>query len=302
MRLTGKVKRLLPKQIYDGFVSLGIEKILLDIYRKKAGRSIVKNYINSTDPEKREVAEWIKENGLTTFPYSYKFKYDWKTIDVYHDDDGYPYVLHLGKKLFFRKDMTNDSVKKLYVEMRAEQDIESPHCYVQKKDHEPTNGCIIAEIGAMEASFTLEWIERCKKAYLFECESAWMEPLRRTFAPWSDRVEVISKYVGSGGSKDETVQLDDFFHNKEVTLIKADIEGAEIDMLDGGEKTFSTKIKQAYICTYHRWNHPELIKQKLEAYGLQTEFNRRYMFLVTSPSEFEKCTWRRGIIYAERID
>lgn len=278
------IKNNMPNWMKDIYDLVRIEPILIEFYRRKAGRDIVKQYINDKDPEKREVAEYIKKYGLTTFPYTYKSKYDWRRITVYHDDDGYPYVMHYGKRLYWKKDMTNDAVKKVYTEMCAEQDVESPHCYVQKESHRPHEGSIIAELGAAEACFTLEWIEQCKKAYLFECDEEWVEPYKRTFAPWIEKIEVVPNFVGAGGTDEETIQLDDFFKDKDVTIVKADIEGAEIAMLEGAKNTFLNKIKQAYICTYHRCNHPEKIRKMLESFDMRTEFNRRFMFLFTSPS------------------
>ena len=30
-------------------------------------------------------------------------KTDWKNIEVYRDEDGFPYVLHKGKRLYYKK-------------------------------------------------------------------------------------------------------------------------------------------------------------------------------------------------------
>ncbi len=292
------IKKKMPGFVIKAYDSIGIERALLKCYKKIAEKRIVREYINSEDPEKKEVAEYVKRYGFTSvFPYEYRLKYKNMEKKVYRDPDGYPYVLHGEKKLFFKPTMTDKEVERLYLEMMSEQDIESPHCYVQQKNREPKEGCIIAELGAAEAMFTLDWIERCKKAYLFECDETWGEVYERTFAPWIEKIEIVKKYVGSGGDESNTIQLDDYFRDKDISLVKADIEGAEVAMLDGGTNVFLHKIDQAYLCTYHRCDHPKIIKEKLDQYGFSTEFNRRFMFLFTSPSEFEKNTFRRGLIY-----
>ena len=58
--------------------------------------------------------------------------------------------------------------------------------------------------------------------------------------------------------------IDDFMRGDEVTLIKADIEGFELKMLQGAEETIKKWMPDLAICVYHRtpdiWEIPEYLK------------------------------------------
>ena len=291
------VWRKLPKPVQRIAEGFGIKKIGLNIYKKSAAKKLVQLYLESDDVDKRSVAEYVKQHGLNIFPYPFTEKYNWQDIVVFRDEDGDPYVLHKGKRLYGIK-QDDDLVKKWYADRIMEQDDKSPHCYCQKKEHNPQENCILAEIGAAEGMFSLEWIENCKKVYLFECLDEWIEPLKKTFAPWEDKVEIVPKYVGSG--IDESISLDEFFKDKHVSVLKADIEGAELSMMKGGEKIFRNKLKQVYITTYHHYDHPGLIQNMLIDYGFETDFNDGYMLMCNLPSEFDKNMLRRAVIYGEK--
>lgn len=48
------------------------------------------------------------------------------------------------------------------------------------------------------------------------------------------------------------ISLDSYFRDKELTFLKADIEGAEMDMLRGGHKVITSQQPKIAICVYHR--------------------------------------------------
>lgn len=52
----------------------------------------------------------------------------------------------------------------------------------------------------------------------------------------------------------DIISIDDFFENKKVDLIKADIEGYELFMLKGAENTIKKQLPKLAICTYHDIN------------------------------------------------
>jgi len=295
-----KIYRELPGPMQKFIKSSKLQEIGLELYRSSCRRRIIREYTGSMESEEAEVAKYVKENGLEVIPYDFTKKYDYRSIKVIRDKDGYPYTMHKGKKLYGRKDDTNDFFAHYYSYTMMEQDKESPHCYVANESRIPRDGCIIAELGAAEGMFALDYIERAKKVYLFESSPKWQEPLRRTFAPWSAKIKIVPYFVGAGGDKNNTIQLDDYFRDKDITIVKADIERAEVAMLHGGVETFSNKIKQAYICTYHNYDHPMLIEKYLREHGFKTEFNKRYMLMHDWPSDFDKNMLRRGVIYAEK--
>ena len=223
----------LPEPVRNIVRGTGATGYLRNRRTAKMKKAIISDCRNSNDYEKQEIAQWLERNELRPYPYPYVEEYKSKSIDVYRDEDDYPYTFVDGKKLYGRKRFTNKQFAKECVGRLAEQDDRSPHCYVPTGRNAPVDGAVIAELGAAEAAFSLEYIERCKKVYLFECLDEWMIPLQKTFEPWKDKVEIVKKYVGRA-TKDDFISIDDFFKDKEVNVVKADIEGYEIDMLMGG--------------------------------------------------------------------
>lgn len=67
------------------------------------------------------------------------------------------------------------------------------------------------------------------------------------------------------GSECELVALDSILGNEPITTIKMDIEGAEIDALNGAKKIISEQTPKLAICVYHRpedlWEIPLKIKE-----------------------------------------
>lgn len=289
-----------PESLKQMFRATGV----IDMIRKYKSdafcRALICDCEKSSEEEKRDIAKWIKKNGLSTYPYDYHSEYEKMDIEICRDEDNYPYTYINGKRLYGRKNFSDEQFLKECRGRLSEQDVRSPHCYVSEDWKKPKEGCIIAELGAAEAAFSLEWIDNAKKVYLFECLEEWMIPLKKTFEPWKDKVEIIRKYVGSVTTEDK-VALDDFFRDKEVSVVKADIEGAELDMLKGGADCFKSKIQQVYLCAYHAWNHEEKIRKQLQEYGFQTVVNGHYMIINANGDDYKKAL-RRGIIYGEKIN
>lgn len=67
-------------------------------------------------------------------------------------------------------------------------------------------------------------------------------------------------------------KLDDLFLDKKVGFIKADVEGHEYEMLEGGRKTIKEMNPLLAICIYHKTS--DLFKIAL----LIKEYNRDYQF------------------------
>lgn len=151
-------------------------------YLRQSGRP---DYIEVADYlEGLNVAEYLKTHALLpVFPYKFTDKYEQKQVEGYVDEDGYPYVLHNGKKLFGPREWSADYFASYYVGLLMEQDEESPHRYLQD-DVVLTKDDVVADVGAAEGIFTLDIIDRVKKVYLFECDEMWIVPLKKTLAPW----------------------------------------------------------------------------------------------------------------------
>ena len=81
-----------------------------------------------------------------------------------------------------------------------------------------------------------------------------------------------SRISNLGTEKIRIVKLDDELLNKKITLIKLDIEGAEIDALNGAKNLIKRNRPKLAICVYHKprdlWEIPLLIKKILPEYKL----------------------------------
>ena len=82
-----------------------------------------------------------------------------------------------------------------------------------------------------------------------------------------------SKINQYGMEKGQIVALDDYFsNNQEVTFIKMDIEGAEMDALVGAKKLIEMQQPKLAICLYHKpddlWKIPLYIKKINKKYNI----------------------------------
>ncbi|MEG1049696.1 MAG: hypothetical protein RSE24_04065, partial [Oscillospiraceae bacterium] len=176
------------------------------------------------------------------------------------------YVIDQGKRLYFKKGLSESQVKNGYRGLLGEQCEKSPHKYVDD-DFFVEQDSVLFDIGAAEAIFALQNIEKCKKVVLFECDDSWIEALNATFEPYMEKVEIVRKYVSNITDADN-IKIDDYTQasGNIPNFIKMDIEGFEQKCLDGMEKTLhGTASLKLAICAYHSKNAEMEIRNKLSA-------------------------------------
>jgi len=283
------IKKFIPSFI------INIRRNILQKRRRKKENDIKNHFLNLDKKllsrDVLNIVNFIEKNGLSPFPYEWTKKYNAAVIKVFFDEkQGMSYVLHKNKKLFFPKSWTHTQIAQGYNGLLLEQDTDSPHRYEAEK-YTVRQGDIIADIGAAEGIWALENIEVAKTAYLFECEKIWIEALEKTFQPWKEKTIIANNYV-SNITKSNKIKLDDFFKNKPVNFIKADIEGAEKSMLLGASETLkNNKRLKLLLCAYHNRNDASDLNAILKKAGFETEFSKGYMI-------FEDTVLRRGILRA----
>ena len=156
-----------------------------------------------------------------------------------------------GKRVYMSEnyDASFSLARNLYREFFED----SPHKYLEpeKDGVDVPEGAVLADVGAAEGLFSMLFVERCKKVYLFENDQNWIERLQKTFAPYMDKVEIVRGTVGNGPND---VNLDSFFKDKEPpSFIKMDIEGYEVEALRGMDGIINSDSPLSMlICTYHR--------------------------------------------------
>ncbi|MDR3093411.1 MAG: FkbM family methyltransferase [Bacteroidales bacterium] len=198
----------------------------------------------------------------------------------YDNVEDLPYVDHRGKRLYYPRNTPKGNIEQSYRNLMTEQDVESPHRYV--KSYDELKSKILLDVGAAEGIFALEVIDLVEKAYLFECNEKWLEPLNASFKPWKEKTEIVRKYV-SNSDFDKSVTIDTYMKGKGYDNIhlKMDIEGAEQEALKGS-KALLTKGKSisCSVCTYHKKEDAKAICSFFESLGYTYELSQGYFFAV----------------------
>lgn len=271
--------------------------------RKHGLRSRIERfYGNSQDLEVQKIIYFLRQHpelevptGMTP-PYEWAKDYKPDNIVVKSDDrERLLYIENCGKRAYFPRDFMIEQIQSSTAIGLMEQDNRSPHRYISD-DFNVDQGDIGVFIGASDGLFCLSIIERLSKAYLFEPCAAWHEPLRATFTPWGDKVEVVPLAVSSKNG-DASVTLDRFFENRHApNFIQVDVDGRESDVLSGGMRLLrnATKLRLS-ICTYHnRLDFPRFEKILEESDYIISHSPGFYFIGVRAPY------FRRGILRAMR--
>jgi predicted RNA methylase len=283
-----------------------VPKPIRTIFLKKSLRYKILNYFaslpeNEVNDEQKEVLQFIDKDEVRIFPYPFHANYSPDKIEVIYDPDkGMRYVLQEGKRLYFKKRWGDKKIRRSYCDLMREQDINSPHRYLTDSFTIGEND-VLADIGAAEGNFSLAIIEKIRKVYIFEYDQEWIEALRATFAQWSDKVEIINKFV-SNHNDSSHIRFDTFYNNKkDITFLKVDVDGAESVVLNSCDQIFKalTPFKIA-LCTYHKNNDEKDFTLLLKDYGFSITPSRGYMINYYDKKMIAPYL-RRGLIRAIRL-
>jgi len=300
MAISKIIKNIIEKFIPDNIIDLFGNLFHLGYFplKNKIRKYFLSLNKNEQEPEVIEIISYLEKHRLTAIPYDFCKKYNTKKIDVYYDKTSkLRYVYHNNKRLYFPyKD--KETVRSCYIDLCIEQDINSPHRY-ETNEFSTEDGDIIADIGAAEGIWALGNAEKAGKIYLFECKSEWIRSLEKTFEPWKEKTTIVSKFV-SNTDDENNVTLDNFFKKGKVDIIKADIEGMEINLLQGSQELLKlTDNLKLLLCTYHRKDDAKKIKEILENSGFTTEYSKGYIFQITD-KKIDEPYMRRGVIRAKK--
>ena len=273
--------------------------------RELKANNILLNYLKNektgmfSSLEKEEIIECLNEKPFSVFPY--RFAKEIANPDVFYDDNcGMFFVLHKNKRLYFPQNWNKDKVKWYYCNLLIEQHPLSPHCYISENFNVDKTD-VIADIGAAEGIWALENIEIAKFAYIFECDENYIRALNKTFEPYTNKVQIVNKYV-SKFTKGVNISIDDFVsqNKKTISFIKADIEGAEVSMLDGMPNLLKNERNlRLILCAYHRQKDAAILEKRLKNKGFYTEFSQKYMLFVLENSWMHEPYFRKGLIRAK---
>ncbi len=284
--------KLVPKFIRHNLEKNRIKKTILSYYAELPEGDV--------SQAERIALNYLQNNKLCVFPYPFQHDYKRSAIKVYSDKArGLRYVLCDGKRLYFKRNTSTRGIKRAYNYLAMEQDKQSPHRYLTDTFTIGKND-ILVDVGAAEGNLPLSVIEKVKRVYLFETDDKWIEALTATFAPWKEKVVIINKFV-SDKNDEKNVSLDEFFKNKEAfTFLKIDAEGAEAEILDGGQTCLSSipGLKVA-VCTYHKPDDATILKGYLDQRQFNISYSDGYM-IFTEPKTFFPPYLRKGLIRATK--
>ncbi len=249
-----------------------------------------------------EVLNYIKKYPARMYCYPFVDEYMHKEVPVHYDvNKNMYYVVHKSKKMFFSRKMdAEQKVRFYYNSIVMEQDERSPHCYWNCEYIREFMSGVVVDVGAAEGIFALEVIDEAEHIYLFEVEEDWIEALKYTFEPYSEKVTIIRKFVADFDDEDHC-RLDTIFRNIKVDCIKMDIEGAELSALKGAENILTEQELKLAICTYHHPCDNEHITAYLKGMGYGTENSKGYILCQGAwELDNKEVTFRRGLLFAER--
>lgn len=256
------------------------EKLIPKSIRLQWLKSKIVKYLGDRvlNDEQREVYEYLQNNKLSVFPYTFPQNYSPERIVLEKDlEKGLLYTLWEGKKLYYKNGHQRRKAQVYFNSLLLEQDSLSPHRYLTD-NFNVSAGDVIVDVGAAEGNFSLSVIEKVKQVYIFEVEKDWIKALEATFEPWKEKVKIVQKYVSDVDTKD-SIKLDTFFKiGQTVNFIKADVEGAEAQVVNGALNLIKSQSNlKIAICTYHRQSDADELNKLLKERGFVNHFSDKYM-------------------------
>jgi len=255
-------------------------------------------YRNTSDCEIQETLRYWETNELSFYNQRVKESTE-KYIVQWDYMENMPYIVFEDKRMYYPYNYKFRKIdgQKVVIDLLVEQQITSPHLYI-KDDIQVCAGDVIADGGVQEGNFALRYIEKVSKAYLFECDSMWIKPLKKSFEKFSDKVILYEKAL-SRYNTSNTINLDTAIKGK-LDFLKMDIEGAEVSALLGGEHTLRSNNVKCAICAYHKLTDEQNICEILNAYGYRTNTSEGYMVLWDREDIWQTLDFRRGIVYGRK--
>lgn len=255
--------------------------------------------LDNLNEEKKQIYnEVLKKDRLEAFNYPFVEKYDEQSIMVVKDEAvGLYYYNYNDHKMYLSRNYnTVDKARKYLNSILIEQDIQSPHRYLD--DRFGFEGGVVLDAGVAEGNFSLDLVEKAQHIVMVEADPLWVEALNHTFAPYKDKITILNKFLGDRVDTDKTT-IDEISEKHHIDFIKMDIEGSEMEALNGGIRTLSRgTCKKLAICSYHNIEDEERIRSLLEDnYCVSTTDG--YMLYPFNEKQMVRMV--RGIVRAERV-
>lgn len=169
---------------------------------------IISRYRDSSDQSIIGICNYLKNHEIDMFNGQVKKEYPGDMFDILRDEvSGLLYSYWMGKKIYLKSEIKSEAVAKEYLCLLCkEQDNNSPHCYSINKLN-LTEDDVVVDAGAAEGFFSLQIVDQVKKIYLVESNREWLEALKYTFAPYSQKIVIVPKWLGSKNDE-STISID----------------------------------------------------------------------------------------------
>ena len=250
-----------------------------------------------SDPEAMLIADYLKRGTWNNLciPYPFAEKYNSSSVSILHDrSNGLHYVLHDGRRLYFPQTWSACRIRTAYTDLLIEQDVESPHHY-EGGECRVQDGEVVLDVGAAEGIFALSVIDRARRVVVVEGSEEWFAPLEATFAPFGEKVRIVRQYISDRHDPDHAqISLDAIDREERVTFVKADIEGCECKMLQGGCEWLAKIGGKLAICVYHRQDDLLEIMKVLQGNGWDAAPSAGYMLYYGE--DHGRLTLRKGVV------
>ena len=284
-------KKIRKEKIYSFY------RFLNELRRRK----ILRTYNDvGLENEFSDILEYLKDHELTV-----RNNYENKDVvryEVFRDaENGYPYIIFRGHRMFYplNRRFEQDEEGKQFVcnVVEADQYPGSPHLYIHS-EHSVREGDIIVDAGAAEGNFVMSWIDKIRKAYVFEGDKEWLKALRLTIKPFKNKVCLIPKYLSDVDSDTHTTLDSAIF--EPVDFVKMDIEGDECKALLGGIELLKRSNAKLSICAYHRQHDAKYLSFLLNAMGYRFSYSNGWMFFCYDKYIDQTLDFRRGVLYGDK--
>lgn len=302
---------LLKKTIYCVFpkASPKVRKKIKLYSQLLIDQDMNKNYPEEMSFLRKWTPSLNKPFQIPLIPYCWILEY-WERSDYYKNlfkfdriSNSY-FINHFGSdgidygSLYFPSSFSLEIAVRTYIQLLIEQDKRSPHRYL--------NDClelmdmdVFVDVGCAEAIMALEFAQKAKKIVLFESKNEWIEALKNTFAPYRDKTIILSSFAGKSIEKNITTldhELKSFMELSCRIMIKMDVEGSELDVLEGADKLIHYDNSIWLCATYHKWNDYKNITDIFREAGYNLETNKSFIFRYSLPNE--KYYFTPGIVRA----
>lgn len=260
-------------------------------------------YDRTQDEEIRSVLEYWKEHSISLFNnflppvrQYHEVIWDWKLNLPYIE---FPTVEGKTKHMYYPRNYrfpVRDGIQ-VVEDILYEQMPMSPHLYTYA-GHAVREGDVILDGGVCEGNFALRYVDLASKIYLAECDPDWKEALFYTFEQYQDKIVYCDKPLSNRDGY-YSVSIDTLVKGK-LDFMKLDIEGAEIQAIEGSEKTLRNNRVKCSVCAYHKKEDEMLLKKKFAEVGYDTSVSTGYMTFMWDRDIWWNVGFRRGVVYGER--